>query len=334
MARALLEACSASVRDGACVLSTQETTEPRIAVATVRWGDPSQRDVLIEVHLTSDASVARTRTIVFKESDALVERWRSVGLTVATLVGDALAPKTADAGAQSTAPSGTAAFPLQQGAASGQQSSEPAAAAAAAVPPNGAAPPIVANPAPAQDTAEREGPRDGRRDEKLPRTFWAGLSGTLGPGLDQGAWRIGALVDAGYRPANLPIFARVSFEYATRGTDSEGLFVHWTTATIGGGGVLGTGALRAEPHLGLGVENVHAAASDGVTGKSDSGNQLGLTFHGGLDGVFQLSRLGIVAFLQGKQALAATRIVVKGQPVGTSPATGWGFGVGVRYFFE
>jgi hypothetical protein len=152
--------------------------------------------------------------------------------------------------------------------------------------------------------------------------------------LDHGAWRIGGLVDLGYRPTKLPLFGRISFEYATRGTDSQGLSVQWQTVTLGAGGILGEGSLRLEPHLSFAVENVHAAAADGATGRSESGNQAAVAFHGGLDGVFQVSRLGVLVFLQGKQALAGTRIVVKGEPAGTSAATSWGLGVGARYFFE
>jgi hypothetical protein len=84
----------------------------------------------------------------------------------------------------------------------------------------------------------------------------------------------------------------------------------------------------------LGVDNVHAEASDLASGRREAGDQLGVSFRGGLAGVFQPSRLGIVALVEGQQSLARTRIVVKGQLAGTSEATGWDLGIGVRYFFQ
>jgi hypothetical protein len=327
MARALLDVCSASVREGTCVLSTEATAEPRLAVATVTWSDATERNVSIEVHLTSGDTSARTRTIAFKDSDVRLERWRSAGLTIATLVGDALAPKTAGGGAESPTPVGVASFGGEE-TPHGPDAAKPAEQGA---PPPTLEPPPTVEAARAPSDHAPSGPSGGT---SLPHTVWAGLSGTAGPGLDEGAWKFGALVDVAYRPTPLPVFGRISFEYATRGTDSQGLSVQWQTVTLGAGGVLGHGALRLEPHLAFGVENVHAGATDPATGTHESGNQLGVSFHGGIDGILQLSRLGIVAFLQGKQALAPTRIVVKGEPAGTSPATGWGFGIGVRYFFE
>jgi hypothetical protein len=152
--------------------------------------------------------------------------------------------------------------------------------------------------------------------------------------LTTGEWRFGAWADAAFRPTALPLFARLGLGYASRATDSRGLSVQWETLTFGVGAVVGSGSLRFEPHLSVGLENVHAAATAAATGKKDSGAQLGATLHLCLDGVWQLARLGLVARFEGSEAHAPTRITVEDRDVGTSAATNWGLGLGMRYYIE
>src|SRR5215470_4515298 len=116
IAHALIDACSTTVREGRCVLSTEPLSEPSGARASVIWDDASERVARIEVVVTTArAHESRTRALAFKESDARVERWRTVGLTIATLVGDVLHPpseqakQSSEGGApESTSSAGTA----------------------------------------------------------------------------------------------------------------------------------------------------------------------------------------------------------------------------------
>jgi hypothetical protein len=331
LTRALLDACSASVREGKCELAPETAREPHLADATVTW-EPSELAARIEVTgVRDDASALHARLLTFKDTDERIERWRAAGLTIATLVGDALPPAStagstgqfddASRGAQQEQNDATKKIP-PSGVPAGNAESVPSPKA----PPN-----TVGDRA---DVLRGEARAASIRTRPLARTVWAGLSAFAGPGLTTGEWRFGAWADAAFRPTALPLFARLGLGYASRATDSRGLSVQWETLTFGVGAVVGSGSLRFEPHLSVGLENVHAAATAAATGKKDSGAQLGATLHLCLDGVWQLARLGLVARFEGSEAHAPTRITVEDRDVGTSAATNWGLGLGMRYYIE
>jgi hypothetical protein len=339
MERALLDACSATVRSGTCELASEATDEPRIASVTVRWSDPSERSVRVDVTgVEPDGTAVRLRVLTFKDTDAIVERWRSVGLTIATLVGDALAgrpseeapPQDSSGHADTTAnaPQNT---PDEHGApVTGASTPVGSPVKLPKQPPSGA----HVEAGPPQDTSTAHEVAPSSKATPLPDKLWATVLGQTGPGLDLGAFRFGAAVDVAFRPVAFPVFARVAFGYSSRGTDSRGLSVQWESAVAGGGVVIGTGALRAEPRIGIGIENVHARATDASSGKSDSGNSLGPSFQLGVDGVFQLGHFGLVVSLEGAQKHARTQIFVEGHDFGTSASTTWAAGLGVRYYAE
>jgi hypothetical protein len=338
LARPMLDACSAAVRSGQCELSTEASTEPRIASATVRWSDPSERSVRIDVTgVAPDTAAVRLRVLAFKDTDDIVERWRSVGLTIATLVGDALA----------NVPSSDAASQDESGHADTKAGAAPAKAdeshaAAAASTPVGSPVEVPKEPStgagvehqPPRDVATAHEPEPSSSGAPLPNRLWVTVAGQTGPGLDVGAFRFGAAVDVAFRPVAFPVFARIAFGYASRGTDSRGLSVQWENAVAGGGFVIATGRFRVEPRIGIGIENVHARATDASTGRSDSGNSLTPSLQLGLDGVFQLDHFGFVASLEGTQKHADTQIIVEGRDFGTSSARTWAVGLGVRYYAE
>jgi hypothetical protein len=84
----VLEACNAAIVAGSCQVDAAGS-EPPEALAIVRWSGPEQRRVRIEVGLReADHSAWSVREIAFAPGDPVRERWRSVGLVVATLVGE------------------------------------------------------------------------------------------------------------------------------------------------------------------------------------------------------------------------------------------------------
>jgi hypothetical protein len=340
MAHTLLDSCSRTVREGRCVLSSSAVAEPRIAIVTVRFDDASEGVARVEVRAGDGAPFAlHSRVIVFKKTDARVERWRTVGLTIATLVGDALAPTAGEPtgvthGSEATladVPPGTAviddanverphesspvAAPIPRSTNDEKSVTAPLPASASAITP--------ASPSDRPSTARG-----------LPHALWVGVSGALGPGLESGAWRWGASIDAGLRAKRLPLFAHLGLSYRWRPADSRGLSVQWQGLTLGGGVALGSVSLRIEPRLAIGIENIHAAVTDRATGRSDSGDQLGLSAHAAVDGVWQWSRGAAVATFDGFAAHSPTQIVVKERPFGTAAAAGFCLGLGARYFFE
>ncbi|HEX4336363.1 MAG TPA: hypothetical protein VH062_10650 [Polyangiaceae bacterium] len=332
MARALVDACSASVREGTCELASEAAHEPHLAVVDVEFVDASERAAHVEVHDVRGGVPGRhVRILTFKSTDARIERWRAVGLTIATLVGDALpAPTTLDTEARFDDATDANAGAAAPGAASQTTQTPPLVAVAGknatTVADETPAPPANADAAPSR---ERRTPGT---EQPLPRRFWAGLSLLTGSGLEAGAPRFGVGADASYRFATLPFFARLSVGYASRGEDSRGVSVQWESATLGAGAVVGSDALRLEPRIAVGIENLHAGVVDPVTRRSDSGNRFGASAHFGLDGVWQLGRFGLVATVEVAEAHSPTRIVVEDSAAGSVAATSWAIGLGARYF--
>ena len=106
----LSAACSDAVRRGRCVVTGQGPPEPHpAAVAIVSWGG---RELSVRVQVgvrRAPGTRWLVRDMQFKDADAPVERWRAVGLTIATLVGEL--PSYPSAPAPTPAPAVTAAPP-------------------------------------------------------------------------------------------------------------------------------------------------------------------------------------------------------------------------------
>jgi hypothetical protein len=85
----LSAACSDAVRRGRCVIAGQTPAEEHpAAVAIVTW-DGRQLAVRVQVGVRRAPGTRwLMRDMLFKEADQPVERWRAVGLTIATLVGE------------------------------------------------------------------------------------------------------------------------------------------------------------------------------------------------------------------------------------------------------
>jgi hypothetical protein len=179
----VLAACNAAIVQGSCELDAPADTPPR-AVAIVRLQGRGRR-VRIEVGLRdSDRGAWSVREIEFSAKDPARERWRTVGLVLATLVGEAEAARAEDEASEAagSAPKGAvdatvdaAANTTAESAASAPPATpEPAPAAtpsasAAAEPPSApeTPPSAAAAPAPREAAAEVRAPAS-ERDEDVP----------------------------------------------------------------------------------------------------------------------------------------------------------------------
>jgi hypothetical protein len=94
LAPLMIDVCSHGIAEGRCVLASEgeDTDEAQArAVAILSWADAAHRVARVEVGLRlADRAQWLSRTIEFRAEDAPPERWRAVGLVIATLVGDVL----------------------------------------------------------------------------------------------------------------------------------------------------------------------------------------------------------------------------------------------------
>jgi hypothetical protein len=105
----VLDACNAAIVKGTCELDAAPGGEPPRAIAIVRLIGERGRSVRLEVGLREEERASwSVREIEFSHLDPPRERWRSVGLVLATLVGEVEAREaernTADAPAVEPAP--------------------------------------------------------------------------------------------------------------------------------------------------------------------------------------------------------------------------------------
>ncbi len=89
-ASALVAACSSGLRRGSCVVEEPPSGERATAVAIVVWLDPDHLRARIDVGRRAEERAGwQVRELSFHEQDAPLERWRSVGLAIAGIVGEA-----------------------------------------------------------------------------------------------------------------------------------------------------------------------------------------------------------------------------------------------------
>jgi hypothetical protein len=288
-APAMVTACSDALAQGRCALAQTlpESTQPE-AVALVLWQGDGFLQVTVRVGRGGGQWVARA--LSFSERDSISERWTTVGLTVATLVGEtrALDARGGANGAQET--------PAQPG--SGQAPSEQQ-------PPRPVAPPSVAS-APATSSAPAA------RPSAPPASRWQGRVGAVtGPGWDAGGWRVGSWVALGFRIPRTPVVLHTLGSYALSNGPSVhdgNLSTRW--ATLG---------------LGAGVTGTWAALDLGGTAAVDVAyRRVDVDFRGqgASDQEVPVSLLGLLSF-PASGALAATGgLVVRLPPVNPNETSG------------
>jgi hypothetical protein len=109
-ARALLEACNVGISPGRCVFG-QDAAASRegAAVAVVGWDGPTHFAARIEVGFRlRGVPQWQARVISFSAADPEIERWRTAGFAIATLVGEVAARE----GVPPKEPSGPAPAPV------------------------------------------------------------------------------------------------------------------------------------------------------------------------------------------------------------------------------
>lgn len=85
----VLAACNDAIANGVCLPEAESGGEPPRAVAVARASDRRVLVVRIEVRMSpDDPGSSIVRELKFGRRDPLRERWRSVGLAIATLVGE------------------------------------------------------------------------------------------------------------------------------------------------------------------------------------------------------------------------------------------------------
>ena len=298
LSHVLVDACSSTVREGKCSLASDTDAPAASALAIVRWTDHDELEAQVQVGLREGKTTEwQSRTLHFVDTDLRIERWRSVGLTIATLVGE-----TAKAHQQS---------------APREKRPRPDVAAA---PPKAASPPT---------RSSESGP-----PELEQQRIWVNVSAFTGPGLGEGDLRVGGRLEAGWRPSRLPLVLSPGVAYAVRPEDDQGLSARWLNVGISAGWTFRLHSRwNIEPRVGGHVE-VMEAAVDSPTSRKDSGRH---TAYGGDIGVQLVLRLGRIcpfAEVQGYYNDRGTDVTVAGEAAGTASAAGWGLGLGVRIFLD
>lgn len=222
-APAMVTACSDALAEGRCAIAQTlpESTQPE-AVALVLWQGDAFLQVTVRVGRGGGQWVARA--LSFSERDSISERWTTVGLTVATLVGET---RALDVRSRATDPDET---PAQ---------------------------PAVAPPAPATSKPKTASPlAPAAQPKEPPPQRWAGRVGVVtGPAWDAGGWRTGGWLSLGFRIPRTPVVLHSLGSYAlSSGPSVQGseLSTRWATLGLGAGvtgswatlNVAGTAALE------------------------------------------------------------------------------------------
>jgi len=232
----VLDACNDAIAHGVCVDPAAAGAEAPRAVARARAADASVRVVRIEVRLPAGEAGPIVRELRFAGRDPVAERWRSVGLAIATLVGEGeqrAEEEAAGAGEPERDDSGAVVVPVPppapvEGAPPSEPApSEPAPSEPAPPPPEevearAAEPEVVLEPTPP------EPPLDFSH-----RPLFVGLGALVGTGFDAGTWRAGGNLRAVWHfEWGLSILASTSYAL---GTSDDPVAVRWLAFEAGVG---------------------------------------------------------------------------------------------------
>lgn len=239
----VLEACNDVISGSECVAEgSQSLVDTPRALAIARNVDRRGRAVRIEVRLMSSEQPPLVRTLRFTPEDPARDRWRSVGLAIATLVGEGQRAEEAEQAAR--------------------EASEPEPAAPEPAPP----PPRPPPPAPPPPPSEPREVTVVIEDERVPVVpldgvyLGAGVFG--GPALDDGSGRIGVSVRGGWAsPAGFSLLGSAS--YSVRATSGDEFTVSWLSFEAGAGYRLWlTDSFTAGVNLQAGVQQLRFEATD------------------------------------------------------------------------
>lgn len=185
----VLDACNEAIQNGVCLPEGAAPEEAPRATAIAR-PDASVLRVHIEVRLgLSEQAPWLVRELRFRAKDPTAERWRSVGLAIATLVGEEERRQAEEAAPE---------------AAEAPEATAPEDASSEATAPEATAPESPA-PAPVSSAEARPPPTIVSSDERdtlevgIPwASVFVGIGLFAAPGFDDGVWRLGGSARAGW----------------------------------------------------------------------------------------------------------------------------------------
>ncbi len=301
----VLDACNQAVVDGVCLSDSLASDETARARAFARSQGRRSLIVRIEVRLRSTEQPSwLVRELRFAPGDPAIERWRSVGLAIATLVGEGERQQT-------------------------QAISEPEPSPRAAVDPS-----PMPNPPPprARVAAPTEAPPTDDLPTALPRWQGAfvGVGLLTGPGFDDEVWRFGGQLRAGWASSSgLQLLASIG--YSLRASEQT-FTAAWLSLQAGLGYRLQLAEhFSAALNLQAGVQQMRfEVLSGGISETEQRWNPLGSV---GLDGWWRpSSAFGVWAGLEAQSIgrrsrllLAADRPVATSYPLDLSLAFGVGW---------
>lgn len=249
----LLDACSSALPRGKCYADTTAASEPPAALASVRWVD--EWSAQIDAHVEGTHSSALTRELTFSREDARRERFRSVGLAIATILDELRVGQDPEVTASAAAPApGTALEP--------PDSARPASPIAAAPPPAG-----TANAPRATDRSPPAAPRDATLPARFGSVEAGGVAGT---GLAGAGARVGGYARISHDVGALPLYIDLRGSYAVTTSGNVVPSVSWLEAGVGAGAHLGVQALRLELGVRALFDRTSATAPDPTTGSDDT----------------------------------------------------------------
>jgi hypothetical protein len=298
-AQALLDTCTAGTQARArCMLSADAAAEgDRIAVAIVTWDGPARTGAHVEVGLRVGVEQRwRARELSFSRVDPDVERWRTVGFAIATLVGDL----------------------IEHDQASPERGPTPAPAA---IPPRREAP-------------QAEGARDTSTATWLPAAWLdAVLSVDTGAAA---APAFGAEIRLAHMLDRERWFVAGAVQCGAQWLQEDRLSIVRPAASAGVGVValqLGQ-RLRFTLRVEAMMQLVRVAGTDPESGASAQGGRWLPGLEQGLDGAWMASRrVGLVAGARVAEAAGAVDIMAHGQLVARIPAVDWVGEGGMRIAF-
>ena len=193
----LVSACSRAVAEGRCSLVAGVDDDVVLqAAAIVSWEGTESLRVRVEVGIRrSERSQWHSRRMSFRAEDDLAERWKAVGLTIATLVGEVVPP----------APAASTPLPAR---------------------------PPVPVPIP-HAVRDRTTPSPSPSKPPPARPLWIEGAGLIGRGLEAKSWRMGASLAVGYDIFDAPLVPYVAASRATQVLGSNATSASWTTTGVG-----------------------------------------------------------------------------------------------------
>jgi hypothetical protein len=310
-AQALLGTCTVGTQARArCVFSEDAAPDDdRIAVASVTWDGPTRMAAHVEAGLRGGVlQPRRVRELSFSSLDPEIERWRTVGFAIATLVGDLVEQ---DADVARRAPTPTQPAPAQP------------------VPAPVQATPMPRGPAPISEAAALDTAHD-----FVPRWWLDALfSAESGAG---SAPAFGGEIDATRMLDRERWFLVGGVHVAAQSLDEDRLLILRPDASLGAGLValeLGQ-RLRVTVRVEAMLELVHVAGTDPTTGLSAQSGRWLPGLAQGLDGVWMGSRtVGLVAGVGATETAGAVDIMAHGQLAARIPAVHWVGQGGLRLAF-